>query len=698
MGLALAAGLSPLSLAIAAQAQGAQSMELQATQITSDQDDSPQVPKGNEVTLGKVKRTLRETPQSVSVVDHERIEQQNLFTLDETLAQTTGITVQPFVLLTTAYYARGFKIDSFELDDVPAQIGQTASSPQDMSVYERVEVLRGSNGLMHGTGNPGATVNLVRKRPQDSFHSSITLGAGSWNRYRGEVDVGGPLTDTGNIRGRVVAAYEDRDYFYDVAKQNTQSLYGITEFDLSPDTLLTLGAQYQTIDSVTNMAGVPMAADGSSLGLSRSTYLDADWDKFDWTTRRVFGSLEQQLDHGWKAKLSTEYQDAFSTLRYAGSYGAVDATTGDGGTLFGNAYRFSSTQKSADAFIDGPFQLLGQRHELMLGTSYADSETEQKTASYATSISTPVNVYLWDPSSVPKPQIGTYSSPGSTDTTVKSVYGLTRLKLADPLTLVLGARTSWWDQEAPASSFKPGRKTTPYGGLIWDFAPDWSWYASYSQVYQPQTGTTWDDSLLKPEEGDTYETGIKASLLDSRLNLSAALFRIDLDNVPQVDPEHTGATTYYISGGKVRSQGVELEGTGYLTPDWSINAGYTFTDTQYLKDTTSTGATYSSLTPRHLFKLWSEYQLPWQNQRWSVGGGLQAQSDFYTDSGTVRMQQGGYALVNARVAYRIDDHWTAAVNGNNLTDRTYYQSFSSPAWNNRYGEPRSFNLTLRGSF
>jgi len=690
--MVLVLGLSPLAQAIA-------TVQLPVIKVAGD-DTSGEVTPPGVTAIGKLPLKLRETPQSVSVIDHERIEQQNLFSLDEVMQQATGVTVQPFQLLTTAYYVRGFKINSFELDGVPAMLGETAGSPQDMAVYERVEILRGSNGLLHGSGNPAATVNLVRKRPQKAFAASTTLSGGTWDRYRGEVDVGGPLTQTGNVRGRVVAAYEDRDYFYDVGKQDTQLLYGITEFDLTPDTLLTLGAQYQTIDSVTNMAGVPMAKDGSSLNLSRSTYLDVDWDRFKWTTRRVFGSLEQQLDHDWKAKVAAEYQDADSSLRYAGAFGAIDPLTGDGGRLMGAAYKFSSTQKSVDASVNGPYSLFGRSHELLLGTNYSHGETEQRTAQFTTPLNVPVNVYRWDPSSVPKPGIGAYTSPGSTTTTSKGVYALTRYKLLDPLTLVIGGRASWWDQNAPTSPFTPGREITPYGGLIWDFAQNWSWYASYAEVYQPQTGQTWSGDLLKPVEGKTYETGIKGELADGRLNMSLAVFRIDLENNPQVDPDHpgVGSTTYYISGGKVRSQGFELESSGYITPEWNVSAGYTYTSTEYLKDTNASGERYASFTPRHMARVWTQYELPWQDRRWSVGAGMQAQSDYSTQSGAVTLEQGGYALLNARVAYRIDEHWTAAVNGNNLADRKYYQSLSNVNWNNRYGEPRSLNLTLRGTF
>ncbi|HCF5960309.1 TPA: Fe(3+)-pyochelin receptor FptA [Pseudomonas aeruginosa] len=697
LGLLLA--LSPLAAAVADARKDGET-ELPDMVISGESTSANQPP--GVTTLGKVPLKPRELPQSASVIDHERLEQQNLFSLDEAMQQATGVTVQPFQLLTTAYYVRGFKVDSFELDGVPALLGNTASSPQDMAIYERVEILRGSNGLLHGTGNPAATVNLVRKRPQREFAASTTLSAGRWDRYRAEVDVGGPLSASGNVRGRAVAAYEDRDYFYDVADQGTRLLYGVTEFDLSPDTLLTVGAQYQHIDSITNMAGVPMAKDGSNLGLSRDTYLDVDWDRFKWDTYRAFGSLEQQLGGGWKGKVSAEYQEADSRLRYAGSFGAIDPQTGDGGQLMGAAYKFKSIQRSLDANLNGPVRLFGLTHELLGGVTYAQGETRQDTAPFLNLPNTPVNVYRWDPHGVPRPQIGQYTSPGTTTTTQKGLYALGRIKLAEPLTLVVGGRESWWDQDTPATRFKPGRRFTPYGGLIWDLARDWSWYVSYAEVYQPQADRqTWNSEPLSPVEGKTYETGIKGELADGRLNLSLAAFRIDLENNPQEDPDHPGPPNnpFYISGGKVRSQGFELEGTGYLTPYWSLSAGYTYTSTEYLKDSQNdSGTRYSTFTPRHLLRLWSNYDLPWQDRRWSVGGGLQAQSDYSVDYRGVSMRQGGYALVNMRLGYKIDEHWTAAVNVNNLFDRTYYQSLSNPNWNNRYGEPRSFNVSLRGAF
>lgn len=651
-------------------------------------------------TLGKMALKPRQIAQSVSVIDRDTIEQQNLNTLDDVMTRATGVTSAPFVLLTTAYYTRGFKIDSFELDGVPALIGNMASSPQDMAVYERVEILRGSNGLLHGMGNPAATVNMVRKHAPHQDQANISLTAGSWNRYRGEVDAGGLLNESGSVRGRVVMAWEDKDFFYDVADQQTRLIYTTIDADLTPDTLLRTGFQYQTIDSVTNMSGVPMGKDGSDLHLPRDTYLDVSWDKFKWDTTRAFAQLEHQLNDDWQVNTHLDYQHVKARLLYAGAWGNIDPQTGDGAMLMGGAYKFRNHQFSLDSNVTGKLTAWGLEHDVVAGVSYANAQEEQLSAEFDTPLNVPVNVYRWDPHSVPKPGIGAYSSPGTTKTIQKGVYGMGRIKLAEPLTVVVGARASWWQIRKPDASFTENGNITPYGGLIWDFTPQWSWYGSVATVYQPQTGKTYSGNMLKPVEGQTLESGIKGALMDGGLNVSAAVYRIDMKNNPQVDPEHPGGSfdTNYTSGGKVVSQGFELEGSGYITPFWNITAGYTYTDTQYKEDTQNQGETFNSLTPRHMARVWTNYQLPWDERKWSAGAGVQAQSEFSNSNGSVTLRQGGYAIVNTRLGYQIDDNWSAAVNINNLFDRRYYSGLFTPQWNNRYGEPRNVMFTVKADF
>lgn len=651
-------------------------------------------------TLAKLPLTVREIPQSVTVIGLEQMREQNLQSLDDVMQHATGITVQPYQLLTTAYYARGFKVDSFEQDGVPVLMGNMAASPQDMAVYERVEILRGANGLMHGAGNPAATVNLVRKRPQREFAFNGMVSAGSWDRYRAEADLGGPLNDSGSVRGRIVSAVEDRGYFYDVADQQSALLYAIGEVDLGPRTVLSAGVQTQRIRSTTNMAGVPRYKDGGDIGLSRSTYLDAAWDRFNWDTTRVFADLEHRFGDGWTAKISANYLTADSNLKYAGAYGAIDRQTGLGSRLMGGAYKFDNTQASVDAYVSGPVQLFGRRHELLLGGNAQRTTTEQYTGMLTPALNVPVNVFDWDPHSVPEPGVGPYTSPGETRLKQQGVYGMGRFSLADPVTLVLGGRMSWWNQTAPGARQQIDPEFTPYGGLIVDLNSQWSLYGSYAQVFQPQSQLTREGKPLDPVTGTNYEAGVKGELADGALNVSLAVFQIQQKNRAQQDPEWpcVGNNCYYISGGEVRSRGIEAEASGQITPHWSVAGGYTYNTSKYVKDAVSNGQAYASFTPKHIFRVWTNYALPVLDRRLSVGGGVQMQSGYTTVSGPVTLRQGGVTLVDLRAAYRVDKHLTVALNLNNVFDRGYYQSLSGTAWNNRYGEPRNAMLTLRAQY
>jgi len=508
------------------------------------------------------------------------------------------------------------------------------------------------------------------------------------------------LNDSGSVRGRIVSAVEDRGYFYDVADQQSALLYAIGEVDLGPRTVLSAGVQTQRIRSTTNMAGVPRYKDGGDIGLPRSTYLDAAWDRFNWDTTRVFADLEHRFGEGWTAKISANYLTADSNLKYAGAYGAIDRQTGLGARLMGGAYKFDNTQASVDAYVSGPVQLFGRRHELLLGGNAQRTTSEQYTGMLTPALNVPVNVFDWDPHSVPEPGVGPYTSPGETRLKQQGVYGMGRFSLADPVTLVLGGRMSWWNQTAPGARQQIDPEFTPYGGLIVDLNSQWSLYGSYAQVFQPQSQLTREGKPLDPVSGTNYEAGVKGELADGALNVSLAVFQIQQKNRAQQDPAWpcVGNNCYYISGGEVRSRGIEAEASGQITPHWSVAGGYTYNTSKYVKDAVSNGQAYASFTPKHIFRVWTNYALPVLDRRLSVGAGVQMQSGYTTVSGPVTLRQGGVTLVDLRAAYRVDKHLTVALNLNNVFDRGYYQSLSGTSWNNRYGEPRNAMLTLRAQY
>ncbi|MDQ0705048.1 outer membrane receptor for ferric coprogen and ferric-rhodotorulic acid [Pseudomonas sp. W3I7] len=193
--------------------------EVTATQLGNVTEGTGSYTPGTIATSTRLILTPKQTPQSVSVVTRQHMDDFGLNNVDDVMRHTPGITVSAFDTERSNYYARGFSINNFQYDGIPSTARNVAYSAgntlSDMAIYDRVEVLKGATGLLTGAGSLGATINLVRKKPTADFQGHATLGAGSWDNYRSELDVSGPMTDSGNVRGRAVAAYQDKRSFMD---------------------------------------------------------------------------------------------------------------------------------------------------------------------------------------------------------------------------------------------------------------------------------------------------------------------------------------------------------------------------------------------------------------------------------------------------------------------------------------------------
>ena len=193
----------------------------------------------------------------MTVLTRQRMDDQQLTSVQSALEATTGITSRTLDSERVDFFSRGFSIDSFQFDGVPT-IFVDGASFLDTAFYDRIEVVRGATGLLTGAGNPGASVNLVRKRPSYSFQAQASVSAGSWDNYRGMMDVSTPLTDDGRVRARVVGSYQDRHSWLDRYQQKKQALYAVIEADLTDNTTLSVGYDAQIIKPTgTTWGGVP---------------------------------------------------------------------------------------------------------------------------------------------------------------------------------------------------------------------------------------------------------------------------------------------------------------------------------------------------------------------------------------------------------------------------------------------------------
>lgn len=666
------------------------------------------------VTVGKGVQTLREIPQSVSVVTRQKMDDQNLNTIDAVLANTTGITMYDSPMGGRYVYSRGFMVDTYQFDGVNRAMyyPQANSFTSNTAMLDRVEIVRGATGLLQGTGSPGAAINMVRKRPLAEKQVQLALSAGRWNDVRGEVDVTGPLNESGSIRGRAVAAHDQRDYFYDVADSRTDVLYGVLEFDLAPGSKLTTGASYEKLHSTPFFSGMPRFRDGSDPKLPRSTFLGADWNRWDSRQTAVFAEFEHRFDADWSLKASANYTRERHDVKYMFSQGALDPATLAGMMMYGGVFDYGTTNKGIDLSLDGKFNAFGRRHGFSAGMNTNRLESD---SDFSLALLQRANNPLRPNHGVAEPSDAWFrensyrGDPSITKMTQTGAYGVARFSVSDPLTVVAGARVSNYKSssvyrdtgEVYIDPYRENGVVTPYGGVIYAFDKRWSGYASVSDIFQPQNQRTAEGALLDPLKGRNLEAGVKGELFDGKVNASLALFRIEQRNRAELDLVNTcsSGTECYFSAGKVRSEGVDAEISGEVAPGWQLFAGYTLNNFKYLEQTSNAGVMFASTySPRHMLRAWSDYRLPGALQKWSVGGGVNFQTESSRVTQNITVAQGAYALWSARGAYQIDRNWTASLSVTNLLDKRYYQTVGAPAWGNFYGEPRKAQLTLRARF
>lgn len=713
-------GGGTLSLVPMAKGEG---LELGATTITSSllgdtTEGTGSYTTGSTRTATKLPLSIRETPQSISVITSQRIRDQEMVSLEDVLTQAPGVLYKKKSNSSdeeVGIFSRGMKIENFQVDGIPTVFEPSMSSQSnDMAVYDRVEIVRGATGLLSGIGQPSATINMVRKRPTREFAASVQGSAGSWDNYRTEVDVSGPMNEQGTLRGRLVGAYQTANSFTDRLSTERQVAYGVIEADLSERDTVSFGIDYQVRNcDACGYFGFPaFYSNGQRTDFKRSFNSAADWSYADRQRTSIFGTYEHRFDNEWMAKVAITNVRDDNDVEYGwfSSNGYPNQQTGAGTSLYFAKWPSKPEQNSVDAYASGPFNLFGREHELVVGASAM--RYRSNTGAYPLWVdrsgsgwdpSIP-NVFEWrgDISKPPFNRIGDleYSQ------RQYAAYSTARFKLTDDLSLILGSRLSYFkvDQTSAYYGYDPtslkkreNGELTPYAGIVYDLDDNHSVYASYTSIYKPQSSRTVEGKFMDPTEGDSYEVGAKGEYYDGRLNLTAALFESKLSNYAVGTGLYDAFDNEMVAPAKIKIKGLELEVAGELMPGWQVQAAYSHVNTYYPQ-----GVDVNVGFPRNNVKLFTTYDLTGDLNRLTLGGGVRWESA--TSYGntqvipgtTLQAKQGSYALVDLLARYRFDEHFTGTLNVNNLFDKEYYASTS--VYSDLYGEPRSLTASLRWEY
>jgi len=717
----LALALGSVLVLVSAQAHAAEAAASAEAKTLDKVTVTSERAKRDPSTTTRLPISVRETPQSISVVGVQQLQEQSLFNINDVMRNITGVNVSFYDTQRPLYYARGFQITDFQVDGLPTYSGNT-NQEYDTAFYDRIEVIRGANGLLSGTGVPSATVNMFRKRPGKDFDASFSASVGRWDFRRMQADVNAPLTSDGRLRARAVAVHEDRDYYYDRYHEQKSAAMAVLEGDLTDSTTVTVGYQMQDNNPVGSTWGTMpyFYSDGSDADLPRSTNMAPNWTRWQRETRTSYLQLDQAIGEHWNLKINAARTEGdVTSVRVYGS-GFPERDTGNGIYLRAGVGQAHDTRDAVDAYLSGKFSLFGREHDAVVGASWQDLET----ITPGLSVSYPdawvpcefgpcyyiPDLYQWD-GDIPAMTYARTGARRQARTTQSGIYASTRLRLADPLSLIAGARLSNWTTRTHAydssgaytgttGAYKVDDEVTPYLGLMYDIVPDVSVYASYTEIFNPQNFRDKDNNLLDPVQGSNREVGMKAAFLDGRVTTTAALFEARQDNYAMLDTSVPQASlpdgsSAYIGVDGTKSRGWEAEVAAQVLDGWRVTAGYT----RARVTRAATDLIYANL-PEHTVQFSTQYTLPGAWDRLGLGATVMWQSavEGYNIEnpvyGLVTVRQDAYALVGLNASYRISDQWTATLAVRNALDEKYWANLDY----NNYGEPRFTSLTLRWKY
>lgn len=631
--------------------------------------------------------SLRETPQSVTVISRAQIEDFNLDTVDDVLRNVTGVNVESSETDRTYYNARGFDIINFQFDGIGQPIAYGLQTGQiDTAQFDRVEVVRGATGLLSQTGNPSAAINFVRKRPMRELGGYASLSYGSFGQYRGDVDVNAPLTENGSIRARVVGAYEGGNSYLDYYKISRTTLYGTVAADIGSDTVATIGYSWQKSDPKgVSWGALPfLDANGAPASYDRSTNSAQPWTRWATVDRSLFADIAHDFGGGWKGTVSilrrARDQDARLFYVYYGSVAGQNELVS-----YPGAYIDNQRETTVDAHITGKVNAGGREHELVLGVNYGESHIIEKEGIDPSTIGIALPGNSAFAGTFPEPNFTDYAVRADFTTKISSAYGLARLSLADPFKLMVGgsvtqARRKGENYGVPYVFDRT--RFLPFAGATFDLSGHLTAYASYATIFSPQVFRTADGSLLDPLEGETYEAGVKGAWHDGKLTAAVAVFKTKQKNVAEslgFDPT-LGLTTY--RGLDATSKGVEIDVAGEVLPGLQLSGGYAHVDIEDAQ-----GDAARTFIPRHTLRLSAIYTPPAiPALRLGVSGRFQSRIH------NSYIEQEGYMVLDLMARYQLTPNVTLAVNVDNVTNVKYWSSLQ---WDQSYyGAPTAMRGTL----
>ncbi|MHC5861678.1 TonB-dependent siderophore receptor [Nostoc sp.] len=638
--------------------------------VIGEAEGSYNVPDASTAT--KTPTPLRDIPQSIQVVPRQSWEAQGAINAIDAL-RSVGV-IQAFNSPSNGdvFTIRGFQTTNILRNGLKDYVGGATTGQTQLNDIEQIEVLRGPASVLYGQGNPGGTVNFITKQPLSEPYFAASMTVGSYSLYQPTLDISGPLNSDKTLLYRLNVSYFNTESFVDFFNSQRYLIAPVVSWQIDPKTKVTFETEfrYQQQFPRTGLpaVGTVLPNPNGKIPLSLNT-LDVN-AKNDTTSVLLSYNLEHRFNDNWswvnafKVRFVGFLRDSANSvaLQPNGRTLRRSEQTDIGGPGVDNEY-------ALDNHLTGKFKIGGLQNELVAGF-----DLYRELNIYNRTMSTVGSIDLFNP--VYGQPIGAVTSTLNQKTVNDDIgiYVQDLVTLAPNLKLVLGGRGDFVQStvtnflNASANRSQPDQAFSPRVGLVYQPIQPISLYASYSQSFSQNLGTTFGGSLFKPSTGTQYEVGVKGDFLSSKLSSTLAVYQLTLSNVLTTDPNNP---TFNVQTGEQRSRGIELNVTGEILPGWNAIASYAYTDAQVTKDNVYAIGNRLPNVPFNSASLWTTYTFSKSNLQ-GLGFGLGL---FYVGERQGDLNNAfsvpSYVRTDAAVYYQ-RGHLSLALNFKNIFNVQYF--------------------------
>ena len=692
--------------------------QLSEVTVRAAKDDPTSYKVTEAATATRTDTPILQTPVSIQVIPQQVLQDQKVHRLDDALHNVSGVIPSNDGFGTgDSFTIRGF--DQMEVtyeDGIKVDQYTDSGFAHDMANVERIEVIKGPAAVLYGRAEPGGLVNIVTKQPQENPAYAVEQQVGSFNFYRSTLDATGPLNTNKTWLYRFNASYENADSFRDFIHTDRLFLFPTIEWRPNDKNKVTVELKYGNGTDQQDM-GIPFLADGTpaKVPISRN-YVEPNANQ--WATHEYSVKLkaEHQFNDDWKVRLieKTELHD--QPAGYSQFYGGFDPfpnyyqTVEPNGNLPRSLYTedyFQHLFHQLTVDATGKFDTVGLSHTVVGGFDFYHQQGKYNSGGF---VANPPAINIYNPVyGYPLPAIDPTAS--GYEQIGQNAYGAflqDQIELPKNIHLLAGFR---YDQ---STSFEHGTwftadrhdtpPPTPRFGILWQAVPQASFFATYTENFgkTPLGSQAWGNTLLPAESAQQYEFGVKTEWFEKKLSATASIYQLTKQNVITSDPDPTHTNSWggrdSVAVGEIRSQGIELDVAGKITPNLSVIGAYSYIDGVVTKDNNGLVGQRIANIPYNSGSIWTTYTFHDGGLKGlKFGVGLEYhdhEQDFGSNQGIP-----GYALVNAMSGYDWQIGKTklsAQVNVNNVLDRTYYSSVS---YSSAYpGAPINVLASLRLEF